>query len=234
MLWAGFLMGMFGSLHCIGMCGPIALALPIQTTDTFTRLLAAVVYNIGRVITYGILGVLFGLLGNAFQLAGLQQTLSIVAGSLLILLILFPFAFKKVFSGKTIIEIPYVQSLKKMISARLKSHAFSSLFIIGVLNGLLPCGLVSLAVIASIAAGSVAQSSLYMVLFGLGTLPAMVALIFSKNSIPNGIRQTFQKAVPVFVCTLGLLLILRGMSLGIPYVSPSVEKSCCAQSSSCH
>lgn len=234
MLWAGFLMGVFGSLHCIGMCGPIALALPIQTTDTVTRLLAAFIYNFGRVITYGILGIIFGLLGNAFQLAGLQQTLSIVAGSLLILLILFPFFFKKLFSGKAFIEIPYVQSLKKLISARLKSHAFSSLFVIGLLNGLLPCGLVSFAIIAAIATGSMLQSSLYMVLFGLGTLPAMAALIFSKNSIPNGIRQTFQKTVPVFVCTLGVLLILRGMSLGIPYVSPSVEKSCCAQEAGCH
>lgn len=227
MIWAGFVLGMFGSLHCIGMCGPIALALPIQTTNKAMRLLAALVYNLGRVVTYSILGFVVGLLGSALQFAGLQQVLSIISGILLIVLILFPFIFKTFSKGKTFFEIPYVHALKISISSRLKTHTFLSLTGIGLLNGLLPCGLVSLAIIGAIATGEVFQSTMYMAFFGLGTLPAMVVLIFTKNYIPLEIKKIVQKTVPVFVCALGVLLILRGMNLGIPYVSPSVEKSCC-------
>jgi sulfite exporter TauE/SafE len=233
MIWAGFLMGLLGSLHCIGMCGPIALALPIQTTDTYKRVLAALLYNLGRVFTYSTLGFIFGLLGTAFKLVGLQETLSIASGALLIVLVIFPYAFKKVFSGKSIFDFPFIKTLKQSIGSRLKSHTFSSLFIIGLLNGLLPCGLVSLAIIGAIATADVIQGSLYMALFGLGTLPAMVALILTKNYIPLKLKNVFTRAVPVFICALGFLLILRGMNLGIPYVSPSAEKSCCS-SSSCH
>ncbi|MGN6648105.1 MAG: sulfite exporter TauE/SafE family protein [Cytophaga sp.] len=233
MIWAGFLMGIFGSLHCIGMCGPIALVLPVHTSDKGLRLLAMLIYNAGRVVTYSVLGALLGMLGTAFYLAGLQQALSIISGSLLILLILFPIFFKNVFSGKTIAGVPYIQVLKHSIATRLRSHTFSSLFLIGLLNGLLPCGLVSIAVIGAVATGDVLQGTLYMLLFGLGTIPAMSALVFSKNYVPVGMKQIFQKVVPVFVCTLGVLLILRGMNLGIPYVSPSAEKNCCAQTT-CH
>lgn len=233
MIWTGFVLGLFGSLHCLGMCGPIALALPVQTTNKAMRLLATLVYNAGRVITYSLLGLVVGLLGNAFQFAGLQQMLSIVSGILLIVLILFPLVFKKISKGKNFFEIPYVQALKVSISSRLKTHTFSSLLCIGLLNGLLPCGLVSLALIGAIATGEVFQSSMYMALFGLGTLPAMIALIITKNYIPSYFKQSFQKVVPVFVCALGILLILRGMNLGIPYVSPAVEKSCCGNVT-CH
>jgi sulfite exporter TauE/SafE len=233
MIWAGFLMGFLGSLHCIGMCGPIALALPIQTTDSYKRFFAALVYNLGRVLTYAVLGLVFGLLGSAFKLVGLQQTLSIVSGVLLIVIILFPYVFKKVFSGRSIFDFSFIQTLKQSIGIRLKSHTFSSLFVIGLLNGLLPCGLVSLAIIGAIATADFVQSSLYMALFGLGTLPAMVALILTKNYIPIKLKNTFARVVPVFVCALGLLLILRGMNLGISYVSPSEERSCCSHST-CH
>jgi len=233
MIWTGFLMGLFGSLHCIGMCGPIALALPIQTSGKIARLLAAIAYNSGRIITYSFLGIFFGLLGSAFQLVGLQQVLSVVSGVLLILLILFPITVKKIFSGKVIFEVPYLKNIKTVISSRLKSHAHSSLFVIGVLNGFLPCGLVSFAMIGAVATGDVLQSVLYMALFGLGTLPAMIALILSKNYFPEKLKFAFQKTVPVFVCALGVLLILRGMNLGIPYVSPSTDKSCCTQTT-CH
>jgi sulfite exporter TauE/SafE len=233
MIWAGFLMGVFGSLHCIGMCGPIALALPVHTSGKTVRLLAVLFYNAGRVVTYSILGALFGIVGTAFYLAGLQQILSIVSGVFLIILILFPIFFKRVFAGKSVVAIPYVQTLKHAISARLRAYTFSSLFLIGLLNGLLPCGLVTVAIVGAIAAGSVCESSVYMMLFGLGTVPAMAALVFSKNYVPSRLKQIFQRTVPVLVCSLGVLLILRGMSLGIPYVSPSAEKSCCTQTS-CH
>ncbi|SFX50563.1 sulfite exporter TauE/SafE family protein [Cytophaga hutchinsonii] len=233
MIWAGLIMGILGSLHCIGMCGPIALALPIQTADKRMRLLAALFYNSGRAVTYSILGAIVGTLGAAFKIADLQQIVSIASGCMLVVLILAPFIFRKTASGKTWIAIPYVHALKQSISGHLKQHTFSSLFVIGLLNGLLPCGLVSLTLIGSIAMEDVFQSSLYMALFGLGTLPAMVALIFTKNYIPASLKHLFQKAVPVFVCALGIVLILRGMNLGIPYVSPAADKSGCAEVS-CH
>jgi sulfite exporter TauE/SafE len=235
MIWAGFLMGFLGSLHCVGMCGPIALALPVQTQNMWMRITAATIYNMGRVVTYSILGSIFGLIGTAFNLIGLQQILSIISGVVLIIAILFPFVFRTFSPFKSFFDVPYLHQLKQRISNQLKTRSFLSLFVIGILNGLLPCGLVSLAIIGAIATGNVLQSSLYMALFGLGTLPIMMVLIISKNYLSVKMKLLFQQTVPVFVCGLGVLLILRGMNLGIPYLSPSAEKSCCTpQQHACH
>jgi len=235
MIWAGFLMGFLGSLHCVGMCGPIALALPVQTQNMWMRIAAAIIYNMGRVVTYTILGSIFGLIGTAFNLIGLQQILSIISGVVLIIAILFPFVFRTFSPFKSFFDVPYLHQLKQRISSQFKTRTFSSLFVIGILNGLLPCGLVSLAIIGAIATGNVLQSSLYMALFGLGTLPIMMVLIVSKNYLSVRMKLLFQRTVPVFVCGLGVLLILRGMNLGIPYLSPSAEKACCTpQQHACH
>lgn len=227
-------MGLFGSLHCVGMCGPIALALPMPVTTIFVRIVGAAIYNIGRVLTYSVFGLLIGFVGSIFDLSGIQQVLSILSGVLLLLFILLPWLLKQVKKSYSLFELPFIKPLKVQISKQLHSHTYLSLFGIGLLNGLLPCGLVSFALVASLAAGSVVNSMLFMALFGLGTLPIMIALIVSKNYIPIRLKNVFQHAVPVFICSLGLLLILRGMSLGIPYVSPSAEKSCCTSEKTCH
>jgi uncharacterized protein len=234
MIWAGFLMGLLGSLHCIGMCGPIALALPMPVTTLFARIVGAIIYNCGRVLTYSFFGLLIGFVGSVIDLSGIQQVLSIVSGVLLLLFILIPWILKQTKQSLTFFELPFIYSLKIKISKQLRSHTYLSLFGIGLLNGLLPCGLVSFALVASLAAGSVFNSLLFMALFGLGTLPIMITLIVSKNYMPVSLKNVFQRAIPVFICSLGLLLILRGMSLCIPYVSPSAEKSCCTTEQTCH
>jgi uncharacterized protein len=215
--------GLIGSFHCAGMCGPIALALPLKNNQWFSRIASGTVYNLGRIITYGLLGLLFGLLGKGFRLAGFQRWISILLGLIMIISVLFPFFFRQKFSLSglfTGFASRLTTHLRKMFSQR----SYSSMFSIGLLNGLLPCGLVYIAVAGSINSGSAGNGVLFMVLFGIGTIPMMLLISLIGNVISVKIRRNVTKIVPWFIVFLGILFILRGMSLGIPYVSPKAEK----------
>ncbi|HOW32340.1 MAG TPA: sulfite exporter TauE/SafE family protein, partial [Bacteroidales bacterium] len=102
--------------------------------------------------------------------------------------------------------------------------SFSSLFLIGLLNGLLPCGLVYIAIAGSIGSGSALMGAIYMALFGLGTMPMLLAINLSGGFISTSLRKKINKLIPILVIIVGILFILRGLSLGIPYISPSEEK----------
>lgn len=215
--------GIVGSLHCIGMCGPIVVALPLKNQNMLTKVLGAVLYNSGRVATYGLLGVLFGLLGKGIHMAGFQQWTSIILGIVMIISVLFPFVFReKITIGNLLAGMAsrLIVRLKKLFASR----SYGSLLLIGLLNGLLPCGLVYVAIAGAINSGSVISGSLFMVLFGIGTTPLLLLATLASDAIGQRIRQKMQKAVPYFVFMLGVLFILRGMSLGIPYISPTTEK----------
>jgi len=215
--------GIVGSLHCIGMCGPIVVALPLKNQSLLTKVLGAVLYNSGRVATYGLLGVLFGLLGKGIHMAGFQQWTSIILGIVMIISVLFPFVFReKITIGNLLAGMAsrLIVRLKKLFVSR----SYGSLLLIGLLNGLLPCGLVYVAIAGAINSGSVISGSLFMVLFGIGTTPLLLLATLASDAIGQRIRQKMQKAVPYFVFMLGVLFILRGMSLGIPYISPTTEK----------
>lgn len=215
--------GIVGSLHCIGMCGPIVVALPLKNQSLFTKLIGAILYNSGRVATYGLLGVLFGLLGKGIHMAGFQQWTSIILGILMIISVLFPFVFReKITVGNLLAGMAsrLIIRLKKLFATR----SYRSLLLIGLLNGLLPCGLVYVAIAGAINSGSVISGSLFMVLFGLGTIPLLLLASLASDAIGQRLRSKMQKAVPYFVFMLGVLFILRGMSLGIPYISPTTEK----------
>lgn len=215
--------GIVGSLHCIGMCGPIVVALPLKNQSLFTKLIGAILYNSGRVATYGLLGVLFGLLGKGIHMAGFQQWTSIILGILMIIGVLFPFVFReKITVGNLLAGMAsrLIIRLKKLFATR----SYRSLLLIGLLNGLLPCGLVYVAIAGAINSGSVISGSLFMVLFGLGTIPLLLLASLASDAIGQRLRSKIQKAVPYFVFMLGVLFILRGMSLGIPYISPTTEK----------
>jgi hypothetical protein len=219
---AAIVLGLLGSLHCVGMCGPIALALPLDR-NSYGRISSGIfLYNSGRAITYAFLGALSGLAGCAVQWAAGQQTLSILAGSLVLLVLVAGLFGKKLESSK-IFARPFLvvrSALGKLFSHPRPSAQFS----IGMLNGLLPCGLVYAGLAGAAASGSALQGALFMFLFGMGTMPAMVALSFLGNKISVSFRQKLRKAVPVFVGIMALLLVLRGLGLGIPYLSPSNEK----------
>jgi sulfite exporter TauE/SafE len=223
MLWTALVLGLAGSFHCIGMCGPIAFVLPVDRTSKGKVLFQIILYNIGRLITYSIIGVLFGFIGKGLYLAGFQQRLSVLMGVIMIASIIIPISiFNKYNFSKPLYKI--IAKVKSNLGFYLSKKSNKALFLIGFFNGFLPCGLVYMALIGSISAANSIQGALYMAVFGLGTIPMMTAAIMLGNFIGIPIRSKIQKAIPVFVVIIGLLFILRGLGLGIPYISPSDAK----------
>ena len=232
-LIAAISLGFLGSFHCIGMCCPIAMALPLGRETKFKRVVGSIVYNLGRVFTYGVFGLLFGLLGKGFVIGGYQQILSITLGIIILLGLLLPSRVTSFF-GLTKIILPIVTKVKSLLGNLFKQKSYASLFSIGVLNGLLPCGLVYLGVAGTIATGDAWKGILFMLMFGLGTLPAMLFVSMASSAISIEWRSKVRRAVPVFVGIMACGLILRGMNLGIPYVSPELSKTDCTKHSCCH
>ena len=231
-LWAGFGMGILGSLHCAGMCGPIALALPFHPQNKSLQLLGNVLYQLGRITTYGFIGFLFGLIGRGFSLAGIQQPLSILLGVLMILVVILPKIFN---THKTpIIITQFINKIKFGLGKFLQKRGLFALYTTGVLNGFLPCGLVYMALLGALGIGSPAESSVFMIFFGLGTFPMMFAIALTGSFISVKWRNVFNKAVPYFVILLGIVFILRGLGIGIKYISPPDKSLQINQTEQCH
>jgi sulfite exporter TauE/SafE len=229
---AAFMIGIIGSIHCVGMCGPLALSLPLSSNSFTAKIGGAFIYNAGRIVTYAVFGFIFGLIGQTASLFGFQQWLSISAGLAILLFIILPKNNKLQQSALKYTNGFFVK-LRLELGRLFTQKNNSSLFVIGLLNGLLPCGLVYMAVAGAIAAGSVGSSILFMAAFGLGTLPVMWMVSFFGNYVGVPLRQKIRRAYPYMMMLMACLLILRGMGLGIPYVSPkmNVEKAivrgCC-------
>jgi uncharacterized protein len=217
----GFLLGLVGSLHCAGMCGPIALNLPLRGNSFPERLISGILYNLGRTFMYGVMGAVFGLIGQGFLLLGIQQWISIIMGVLMIVSVLSPIVFKKIHFKQFDLFTGHIRS---GIQRLFKIRSYKGLFLIGMLNSLLPCGLVYMAIMGAIATGNIYIGSLYLILFGLGTLPMMLTISLIGNAISLSIRKSINKVIPFVVVLIGALFILRGLCLGIPYISPSKEK----------
>lgn len=228
---AAISLGLLGSFHCIGMCGPIALALPVHQYSTAKKYIAILLYNLGRVLTYSVLGLLFGLLGQSFFLGGFQQALSISIGILLL--------FSVVISKTQWFDKPslgfiysFINQLKIELSRLFNKTELQYLFLIGVLNGLLPCGLVYLGIAGAAATGNYIKGAEFMMYFGIGTIPVMYAVAFLGQFITIKYRNIIKQSMPYVVSFMAILLIVRGLNLGIPYLSPQFEKesnkvSCC-------
>lgn len=221
-LWTAFLIGLVGSFHCAGMCGPIAIALPLHKGGWMNKIGGGMIYNLGRVITYSILGAIFGILGKGIHLAGFQLWSSVVIGALMIVIVVFPLVFgskislEKLFGG-------YSNQLLVRFQKLFHAGSMNSFFWIGLLNGILPCGLVYVAVAGAINTGDVVNAMIYMAMFGLGTIPIMLSISVAGNFISLGLRNMINRVTPYMVILLGVLFILRGLSLGIPYISPKAE-----------
>lgn len=220
MIYSAFLFGLISSLHCIGMCGPIAMMLPVDRNNEAKRAMQIITYHTGRIVAYSILGLFFGVLGRGLFLAGFQQKMSVFLGIMMIIVVLVP---EKVFAqynfSKPVFQL--IAKVKTNLGAQFKKKSFGSLFTIGLLNGFLPCGLVYAALFGAIAMQEVKLSITYMALYGLGTIPLMSAVVYASGLITLPIRNTLQKVIPVAVVCIGILFILRGLGLGIPFVSPS-------------
>lgn len=222
LLFSAVLLGFASGFHCIGMCGPIALSMGLSKHQKINFYLQNFTYNFGRIITYSILGAILGLVGEGFHLAGLQTSLSIIIGVLLILMAFFSFGGKD-FAKKIPFANKILLQVKIRLSRLLTKADLQSRFTTGLLNGLLPCGMVYMALTASVAAGGIWQSTTYMFFFGLGTFPFMFVVVLLGNFISQNLRMKMLKIIPIIMLILGILFILRGLEIGIPYISPKKD-----------
>ena len=216
-LLMGMLMGLAGSFHCVGMCGPLALSLPLSSTNKWSRIASILSYNIGRTTTYFTLGAGLGWTGSRLIVAGYQQTFSIVAGIALLFILI---------AGKYLPQVKifntFQTKLKIVLSKFLKrDNNAASLYLFGILNGLLPCGLVYMAIASALIIGGPLESGIFMAAFGMGTLPLMALLMLTGHLISFSLRSKMKKAIPYFVGFIAILMILRGLNLGIPFISPA-------------
>jgi sulfite exporter TauE/SafE len=230
-LIAAITLGVLGSFHCVGMCGPIALALPVHHLSNSGKISGLLLYHIGRALTYSLFGAFFGVLGMGVVIAGYQQALSIALGVIILLGLFLPSSrfsrfFSAPFAGVTF-------KIKSAFSALFKKRSHTALFATGMLNGLLPCGLVYMALAGATATGDVTKGALFMAVFGLGTLPAMFSVTFFSG-ISSSFRTKIRKYVPMVAGVMAFLLILRGLGLGIPYISPKMSTQENTQHDCCH
>lgn len=211
--------GLVSSLHCIGMCGPIAMILPVSKNNQSKKAMQIFTYHIGRISAYSILGLVFGLFGKGLYIAGLQQQMSIVVGILMILFVLIP--QNKLGSLNFLKPIYKLTSkLKKALGSQFKKQDVKSLYMIGFFNGFLPCGMVYVALFGALATQNIALGMLYMVLFGIGTIPLMSSVVYVRDLFSTKVRNAIMKYYPFIIVLFGMLFILRGLGLDIPFISP--------------
>ncbi len=233
MLYSAFIFGILGSFHCIGMCGPIAFMLPVSRNNPLKKFFQILLYHFGRLFSYSIIGLAFGLLGKSFYLFGFQQQLSIVAGVLMIAVVILPSKrFQKFNFSRPLYKV--IGKIKSSLGTALKKKTPDTFFTIGFLNGFLPCGLVYMAVFGALATQSIFEGSLYMLLFGLGTIPLMTTVVYFGSFVGGAMKKRVQRLIPVFVVLIGAVFILRGMGLDIPYLSPAPVTEVASSAASCH
>lgn len=218
------MLGLFGSMHCVGMCGPLAMALPVHHRSHMKRFAALLLYQLGRIVTYASLGLLFGFAGRHIYIAGFQQWFSIGMGMLIFILLIQYYCYKK--NIQPAFMLAFYKKVQGVIITLLRSekHRFSYL-LLGMANGLLPCGMVYVAIAAALTGSTVGEGVLFMAMFGLGTLPAMMAIGYFGTSLSFSVRQAMRKAVPYGIALMAVVLILRGMNLGIPFISPVLQSA---------
>jgi len=200
---SAFIIGLAGSLHCVGMCGPLMISFKSnQSRRSFT------IYHLGRLLVYSTLGLALGIIGQGLVFLDAQRALAIATGALIIILYALP-ASRKWFEKKY-----YESRWFSGIRNRMQQH-FSSgkkWFAAGALNGLIPCGLIYLALGGSLILANPVLGAGFMFLFGLGTLPALVLVGFSERLIPVSLKKRFSGVYSVVAIVAGGILLFRGLS----------------------
>jgi len=212
------LLGTVSSFHCVGMCGPLALALPVQHLAGFRKSMSLLLYHLGRITMYAGFGLFFGLAGRGLYIAGFQQWFSIGLGLFLIFLLIQYIVYKN-FPQPAFIQNIY-QKIQHQMIRLWKLPTKGSFLLLGMANGLLPCGMVYLAIAGALNASQVKSGVLFMVFFGLGTLPPLFALSYFGSMFKLAFRNKIRQLTPYIVAGMAIVLILRGLNLGIPYISP--------------
>ena len=220
MLFSAVILGMVSSLHCVGMCGPIAMMLPIDRQNNTRKTLQIILYHLGRLSSYGILGLIFGLIGRSLYLAGVQQQLSIVIGVIIISVAVIP---ERIFARYNFSKPIYraISYVKSSLGKQFKNRSNKSIFSIGILNGFLPCGMVYVALFGALAMQNALYGMLFMVLYGLGTVPLMSLVVYFSSFIKDSLGKNLSAVIPVVTVCIGVLFVLRGLGLDIPFISPS-------------
>jgi hypothetical protein len=215
------------------MCGPIAMMLPVDRDNPVKKTTQILVYHLGRLTAYATIGLIFGLVGRGLYLAGFQQKMSIFIGIAMITIVLIPEKdFANYNFSKPVFKL--ISSIKTSLGSQFKRKSYKSLFAIGLLNGFLPCGMVYVALFGAIAMQNEFFGVLYMILFGLGTVPVMSSIVYFNSLITISTRNKIQKIIPIIVVIIGILFIFRGLGLGIPYISPSDISLFVQSSPNCH
>jgi len=214
-LWSAFVLGLFGSLHCAGMCGPLVFALHKGGSGY-----GKITYHTGRILTYALLGLILGGLGFAAQLAGLQKWFSLLLGVGLLASVIFPLISSRFHSHYLSTKTSGWLSggVRKWMGRAVASHSPFRQLWLGGLNGLLPCGMVYIAIAGSLSMADYFQSSLYMIFFGLGTWPMLLAISYGSTFANHLSWLNIKRLAPIFIACLGLLLIWRGLNLRIEYI----------------
>jgi uncharacterized protein len=232
MLYTAFIFGLISSFHCVGMCGPIAIMLPTSWDNPLKKVVQLSIYHVGKISTYGVLGLLFGIVGTSLFIAGFQQQVSIIVGVIIISLVLIP---EKIINKWSItrLSFTYVGKVKSNMGLYIKNKSYSSFYFIGVLNGFLPCPMVYVALFGALAMPSLGLSFLYMIWFGLGTIPLLMAVSYFKEAIPLRLRNKMTQIIPFVAIAIGMLFIIRGLGLNISYLSPALQHLILSDSPAC-
>ncbi|HMP89245.1 MAG TPA: sulfite exporter TauE/SafE family protein [Kiritimatiellia bacterium] len=220
---AALMLGLVTGLHCVGMCGPLALALPAAGEKRAAYIVGRVMYNLGRAVTYTVMGLIVGMVGQSISLGGIQRQVSIAAGVFLlsILFLLQTGQLNRLLEITGIMRI--FARLQKLWAKHFHRRSAIGLFLLGLINGLLPCGPVYVALAAAAATGNVLLASAFMFVFGIGTFPMMLAVSLAGKLVQLPLRRKMQKLASVSAAIVAVLLIVRGLALGIPYLSPPME-----------
>ena len=222
---AAFTLGLAGSLHCSAMCGPLLISLSMGDKGKANYLKSTIIHHSGRIFAYAIMGTFMGVLGSVFSIGGFQQKLSLVAGVFLLLTLFVSLKCKN--------ESGLTSWIKRKWAQFIQERNIKKRFFLGALNGLLPCGLVYTALAAAAVAGSWYEGGLFMMVFGIGTFPLLAGFTWSGLKASGAFQKFKNFILPTATCLTAAILILRGMDLGIPYISPEINAdntpSCCQQ-----
>lgn len=216
MWYVALSLGAIGSLHCVGMCGPLAIAFgSSQDSSLLRRLWVSLSYHAGRTATYVAMGILFGLVGNAVVIAGLQQWLSILIGVLMVISFVMSIDIDSAISRSSIGQ-RWQSATRSLVHGLYQRSSAQPRWLLGMVNGLLPCGLVYLALAGSLASESLVGGGTFMLLFGLGTVPSLVVLTVGSSTVSPSIRKQYRKLLPYVTLLFGLFMIYRGMVVEMP------------------
>ncbi len=233
MLISALLLGLMGSFHCVGMCGPIAFMLPVDRNNNLKKFGQIFIYHLGRLLAYGTIGLVFGILGKGLYLFGIQQKLSIIIGVLMVVIVMVPIRiFNRYNFSRPVLGL--ISKAKNHLGLALKKQSPDTFLTIGFLNGFLPCGLVYMGLLGALGMGDAWKGMFFMLLFGMGTIPLMTSAIYFSSMLKSTAKQRIQKLVPVFVVIVGALFIARGLGLGIPYLSPKPVHKLVSSQMECH